>query len=73
MLKTDLELVRAHARIIAKEEIVAMPRPDDSMEKLEALIKKRIKEAVAPLERTIERLERSLRPPTTVSKDKKGR
>jgi len=57
MLKEELEAVKVHARIIAKEEIAAMPKPEDRTKGIKALIEKLISEAVSPLSQKIERLE----------------
>ena len=60
MLKEELEAVKVHARIIAKEEIAAMPKPEDRTKGIKALIEKLISEAVSPLSQKIEILERTI-------------
>jgi len=79
MLREELELVRAHARIIAKEEVAAMPKPEKSeypLEKVDALVRRQVDDAVSPLVRRVQELEKKLRELprlAPVSKEKKGR
>ncbi len=72
MLKKEIELVKVLSRIIAKEEIAAMPKPDDPLKNIESLIKVRVDEAVLPLIREIRELERKLQALAMVSKERKG-
>ena len=73
MLREEIQAVKVLSRIIAKEEIAAMPKPGDPLKDIELLIKKRVDDAVLPLIQKIRELEIKLRAPATVSKDKRGR
>lgn len=61
MLKEELEEVKAHARIIAKEEIAAIPKPDDPTKGFETLAKRLISAAIQPLKFEIDRLKKEMR------------
>ncbi len=70
MLREEIDQVKVLSRIIVKEEIAAIPKPEDPLKNIDSLIKVRVDEAVLPLVREIRELERKLQ---SVSKDKKGR
>ena len=78
MLREEIELIKAHARIIVKEEIAAMPKGDDPLKDIDSKIQERVDYLFRPLAAKIQELERKLRElpkfvdPAPVSK-KKGR
>lgn len=72
MLKGEIQMVKVLSRIIAKEEIAAMPGLEEPLLKINSLIKARVDEAVLPLVREIRELERKLQAPTMVSTEKRG-
>jgi len=53
MLKAEIEMVKALARIIAKEEVAAMAKPEIPAKEIEALARKIVKEETETFEKNV--------------------